>query len=53
MWCAAMVEMALTRVSEPDVRLEAISFEDFTAPNASFELVTSASAFHWLDPAVR
>ena len=50
---AAMVELARARVRDPDVRFEATSFEDFAAPAGSFELVTSASAFHWLDPAVR
>jgi 2-polyprenyl-3-methyl-5-hydroxy-6-metoxy-1,4-benzoquinol methylase len=50
---AAMVEMAGVKVREPNVRFEVASFEDFAALDASFELVASASAFHWLDPAVR
>jgi 2-polyprenyl-3-methyl-5-hydroxy-6-metoxy-1,4-benzoquinol methylase len=50
---AAMVELARANVPEPNVRFEATSFEDFTAPAASFELVASASAFHWVDPRVR
>jgi SAM-dependent methyltransferase len=48
-----MVELARANVPEPNVRFEATSFEDFAAPAASFELVASASAFHWVDPAVR
>src|SRR5436305_10623733 len=49
---AAMIELARARVRDPHVRFEPTSFEDFSAPAASFDLVTSASAFHWLDPAV-
>jgi SAM-dependent methyltransferase len=29
------------------------TFEDFDAPPGSFDLVVSASAFHWVDPEVR
>jgi ubiquinone/menaquinone biosynthesis C-methylase UbiE len=36
-----------------DVRFEVTPFEDFAAPDASFGLIVSATAFHWIDPEVR
>ena len=49
----AMVELARASVAEPHVRFEATSFEDFAAPAGSLQLVASASAIHWVDPALR
>lgn len=37
----------------PGVRIENVRFEDWTIPPAAFDLVYSATAFHWLDPATR
>jgi ubiquinone/menaquinone biosynthesis C-methylase UbiE len=34
------------------VRLVQSSFEDFEAPNASFNYIVAAAAFHWIDPAI-
>jgi SAM-dependent methyltransferase len=34
------------------VRLVQSSFEDFEAPNASFDYIVAAAAFHWIDPAI-
>jgi ubiquinone/menaquinone biosynthesis C-methylase UbiE len=34
------------------VRLLQSSFEDFKAPNASFNYIVAAAAFHWIDPAI-
>jgi ubiquinone/menaquinone biosynthesis C-methylase UbiE len=34
------------------VRLLQSSFEDFTAPDASFDYILAAAAFHWIDPAI-
>jgi ubiquinone/menaquinone biosynthesis C-methylase UbiE len=49
---AAMVELARERVGG-DVRFEVVSFEEFDAPTHSFDLIVSATAFHWIDPGVR
>jgi ubiquinone/menaquinone biosynthesis C-methylase UbiE len=46
-----MVALAATRVDAP-VRFEVTPFEDLDAPAHSLRLITSATAFHWLDPAV-
>jgi SAM-dependent methyltransferase len=37
----------------PNARVEASSFEDWPLPEQRFDAVVCASAFHWLDPAVR
>ena len=37
----------------PNVHVEASSFEAWPLPSQQFDAVVSASAFHWLDPAVR
>jgi ubiquinone/menaquinone biosynthesis C-methylase UbiE len=34
------------------VRLLQSSFEDFRAPDASFNYIVAAAAFHWIDPAI-
>jgi ubiquinone/menaquinone biosynthesis C-methylase UbiE len=34
------------------VRLLQSSFEDFTAPDALFNYIVAAAAFHWIDPAI-
>jgi SAM-dependent methyltransferase len=37
----------------PNARVEVSAFEDWQLPAHRFDAVVSASAFHWLDPAVR
>ncbi len=37
----------------PNVRIETARFEDWTPPAEPFDLVVCATAFSWLDPAVR
>lgn len=49
---AAMIEVARQLVCSPDVAFVAVPFEEFIAPEGSFDLVVSATAFHWIDPAV-
>ncbi|MBA3233549.1 MAG: class I SAM-dependent methyltransferase [Propionibacteriales bacterium] len=39
--------------SFPDVRIDVADFETWTPPSEPFDLVVSATAFHWLDPATR
>ena len=34
-------------------RAGSASFEDYAAPEGSFDLIISAAAFHWIDPEVR
>ena len=36
--------------SYPNVELLKISFEDWTIEKHAFDMITSASAFHWVDP---
>jgi len=48
---ASMVAAARDRVTDPGVRFEATSFEDF-AGGGPFDLIASATAFHWVDPGV-
>lgn len=45
----AMVDMARRTVAEPAVRFHVTAFEDFRDGKA-FDLVVSATAFHWVDP---
>lgn len=48
----AMIAAARRRVTAADVSFEVTSFEDLAAADASFDLVISAAAFHWIDPEV-
>jgi ubiquinone/menaquinone biosynthesis C-methylase UbiE len=47
----AMVAAARRNVADPGVRFQVCSFEDFTG-SGLFDLIVSATAFHWIDPAV-
>ena len=47
----AMIEAARCNVTDPMAGFEVCSFEDF-AGNGRFDLIVSATAFHWVDPAV-
>jgi ubiquinone/menaquinone biosynthesis C-methylase UbiE len=48
---AAMVAAARRNVADPGVRFQVCSFEDF-AGSGPFDLIVSATAFHWIDPAI-
>ncbi|WP_285680531.1 class I SAM-dependent methyltransferase [Actinoplanes sp. NBRC 103695] len=48
---AAMVEAARGNVADEAARFEVCSFEDF-AGGGPFDLIVSATAFHWIDPGV-
>jgi SAM-dependent methyltransferase len=37
----------------PNVTIEVCPFEDWTPPATPFDLVVSATAFHWIDPEIR
>jgi ubiquinone/menaquinone biosynthesis C-methylase UbiE len=49
----SLIAAARKRVDDPAVSFEVSSFEDLAAPDASFDLIISAAAFHWIDPEVR
>ena len=48
---AAMVRAARRNVADATVRFQVGSFEDF-ADSGPFDLVVSATAFHWIDPSM-
>lgn len=48
---AAMVEAARRNVTDATARFQVRSFEDFTG-GGPFDLIVSATAFHWVDPSV-
>lgn len=48
---AAMVDGARRNVPDATVRFQVSAFEDFT-DSGSFDLIVSATAFHWIDPRV-
>ncbi len=47
-----LLAVAKEKVKGGNIRLVQSSFEDFKAPDASFDYVASAQAFHWIDPAI-
>jgi 2-polyprenyl-3-methyl-5-hydroxy-6-metoxy-1,4-benzoquinol methylase len=47
----AMVAAAKRNVADPSVAFQVTSFEDFQASQA-YDLIVSATAFHWVDPDV-
>src|SRR5207248_5674970 len=49
----AMVAAARRRLGRTSIRFEVGAFEDYEAPDAAFDLVVSATAFHWIDPEVK
>jgi ubiquinone/menaquinone biosynthesis C-methylase UbiE len=49
----SMVAAARRRLDGSAVSFEVASFEDFTAPDATFDLIVSGTAFHWVDPEVK
>ncbi len=50
---APMIAVARQRVTGAGVSFQVSSFEEFPAEAASYDLVVSADAFHWVDPEVR
>lgn len=49
----AMIDAARQHLGDGAVSLLVSSFEDFAAADSSFDLIVSATAFHWIDPEVR
>jgi 2-polyprenyl-3-methyl-5-hydroxy-6-metoxy-1,4-benzoquinol methylase len=49
----SMINAARRRLDGPALSFRVSSFEDFAAPEASFDLIISGTAFHWIDPEVR
>src|SRR5215207_6458975 len=49
----SMIAAARRRLGHLTVGFDVVSFEDLEAADASFELVVSATAFHWVDPEVK
>lgn len=47
-----LLAVAKGKLKGGKVSLLQSSFEDFRAPDASFDYVVSAQAFHWIDPAI-
>jgi SAM-dependent methyltransferase len=51
---ARLAEVARRKLAGyPDVAVVTAAFEDWAAPSGSFDVVLAATAFHWIDPAVR
>jgi ubiquinone/menaquinone biosynthesis C-methylase UbiE len=48
----SMIATARRRRNVGSVSFRVVAFEDFEAPDASFDLVVSGTAFHWVDPGV-
>ena len=49
-----LAELARAKTADyPETRVITSSFEDWTLEEGAFELVFSATAFHWIDPEVR
>jgi SAM-dependent methyltransferase len=48
----SLIAAARRRVADADVSFQVTSFEDLAAADASFDLVISSAAFHWIDPGV-
>jgi ubiquinone/menaquinone biosynthesis C-methylase UbiE len=49
----SMVAISRRRLGRAPVRFAVVSFEDFEADDGAFDLVVSATAFHWVDPEVK
>jgi ubiquinone/menaquinone biosynthesis C-methylase UbiE len=48
----SMVAAAARRLGVQALSFQVCSFEDFAAADASFDLIVSGTAFHWVDPEV-
>jgi ubiquinone/menaquinone biosynthesis C-methylase UbiE len=49
----SLVAAAQRALGTSEVTFVVSSFEDFAAPDGSFDLIVCATAFHWIDPEVR
>jgi SAM-dependent methyltransferase len=49
----SMIAAARRRLDGSAVLFQVGSFEDFAAAEASFDLIGSGTAFHWIDPGVK
>jgi SAM-dependent methyltransferase len=50
---SSLAESARANLSRwPNVEVVTTRFEDFDSPTSSFDIVVSATAFHWIDPEV-
>jgi ubiquinone/menaquinone biosynthesis C-methylase UbiE len=49
----SMIAAASRRLAGTGTQVQVTSFEDFAAADASFDLVISGAAFHWIDPEIR
>ncbi len=49
----SMIAAARRRLDSAAVSFQVTSFEDFTAAGASFDLIASGAAYHWVDPEAR
>lgn len=47
-----LLDVARTKLQGGNIQLVKSSFEDFKAPDHSFDYIAAAQAFHWVDPAV-
>lgn len=50
---ASLIAQAQGRLGPSSVAFEVVSFEDLEAPEGAFDLIISATAFHWIDPEVK
>jgi ubiquinone/menaquinone biosynthesis C-methylase UbiE len=50
---ASMIDVARRRLAGSGVGFQVSSFEDFTAAEASVDLIVSGTAFHWIDPELK
>jgi len=50
---SSMIAAAKRRLGSSLISFDVVSFEDLDAPAGSFDLITSATAFHWIDPDVK
>jgi SAM-dependent methyltransferase len=50
---ARLAEVAAARLADTSVRIEVADFDRWDATEHDFDVVFSATAFHWLDPATR
>jgi ubiquinone/menaquinone biosynthesis C-methylase UbiE len=48
-----MIDAAWHELEGSAVSFQVSSFEDLAEPDASFDLIVSSAAFHWIDPEVR
>ena len=49
----SMIAAAQRRLAGSAVSFQVVSFEDLAAAEASFNLIASGTAFHWVDPEVK